>query len=249
MPESAQKQSNFSPVELFPIIGNLRDHFLPEVLYQLYESTQTGTLVFALGEFKKAIVYEQGEIIFATSNLKEDSLGEALVRSGSISLNDFNIAEARVTPGLRFGEVLMQMGCIDEAALMQGLTYQLHSIIYSLFLWPAGQFRFAKEKLPAHKNSQIQLSTLDTILRGTTLIRSWSQLREKLPCLDIPLKKSENFEAQASLLKLHDFERRILDSIEPDMRVSDVCVLSPVNEFETCRFLVACLVTKLLMVA
>src|SRR5437773_870153 len=91
-----------SSAELFPVIGNLRDHFLPEVLYKLYESQQNGTIVFAHGDLKKALVYDNGEIVFASSNLKEDSLGESLVRSGRISLMDFTIAENKVTPELRF---------------------------------------------------------------------------------------------------------------------------------------------------
>jgi hypothetical protein len=114
LPPSASKPA----VELFPIIGNLREHFLPELLFQLYEKKQTGTLVFALGEFKKALVYEQGEIIFASSNLKEDSLGESLLRSGMISLTDFAHAESKTNNELRFGDALMQMGVVDDAELM-----------------------------------------------------------------------------------------------------------------------------------
>src|SRR5438094_298886 len=113
-------------VDLFPIIGNLRDHFLPEVLFQIYESRQTGTLVFAQGDFKKALVFEQGEIVFASSNQKEDSLGEALVRSGKISLMDFSEAEMKMNNEIRMGEVLIGMGSIDENDLMQGLIYQMH---------------------------------------------------------------------------------------------------------------------------
>src|SRR5689334_13572618 len=106
----------------FPSTGNLGDHFLPELLYYLDETKQNGTLVFALGEFKKALVFNNGEIVYASSNLKEDSLGEALVRCGTISLNDFAIAEKRVLPDLRFGEALLDMGSIDESTLLQGLT-------------------------------------------------------------------------------------------------------------------------------
>ncbi|MEW6731205.1 MAG: DUF4388 domain-containing protein [Acidobacteriota bacterium] len=245
--EFAQQPVTPTGAELFPIIGNLRDHFLPDLLYYLHEKRQTGTLVFALGEFKKAIIFEQGEIVFASSNLKEDSLGEALVRSGVISLTDFATAEQQVMVNLRFGEVLLQMGSIDESTLIQGLTYQMHSIIYSLFLWPMGQFRFAKEKFPTQKPSNILLSTLDTILHGTTLIRSWTQLRPKLPTLEVTLTRGQDFEVRLAKLKLHDSERRIIDTIRDNTLVSDICVLSPMNEFETCRFLVACLVIGLLV--
>src|SRR5215210_4215029 len=104
MANPAQSEFTKQAADLFPIIGNLRDHFLPELLFQIYETKQTGTLVFALGEFKKALVYSQGEIVFASSNLKEDSLGEALVRSGTISLNDYALAESQVGTNIRFGD-------------------------------------------------------------------------------------------------------------------------------------------------
>jgi hypothetical protein len=247
MGKSAQREVANSVDNIFPSMGNLGDHFLPELLYHLHETKQNGTLVFALGEFKKALVYNSGEIVYASSNLKEDSLGEALVRCGTISLNDFAMAEKKVGPGLRFGEALLGMGSIDESTLLQGLTYQMHGIIYSLFLWPAGNFRFAKDKLPSQTFNNIPLSTLDAILHGTTLIRSWAQLREKLPTLDMRLDQSAYFEEKLTRLKLHEYERRILEIVEPGMLASDICVLSPVNEFETCRFLVACLVIRLLI--
>jgi hypothetical protein len=236
-------------VELFPVIGNLRDHFLPELLFQLYEGKRTGTLVFMAGETKKALVYEQGEIVYASSNMKEDTLGESLVRSGMISLTDFAQAEKMMVENsqLRFGEALMNISAINDGGLMQGLVYQMHGIIYSLFLWPTAQFRFANEKMPPHKISRLPLSTLDAILRGTTLIRSWVQLREKLSSLDIKLSPVPDFQHRLALLKLYDYEHRILESIQPEMPVSDICVLSPVNEFETCRFLIASLMIHLLV--
>jgi hypothetical protein len=249
MGKLAHKEVNSSGTELFPLIGNLREYFLPELLFQLYESEQNGTLVFALGEFKKALVYNGGEIVLASSTLKEDSLGEALVRSGTISLSDFALAQTKVSSDMKFGQVLLQMECIDEQTLQQGLTYQMHGIVYSLFLWPSGQFRFAKDKLPDQKLSDTPLSTLEAILRGTTLIRSWAKLREKLPTLDIKLNRSKDFDTRITRLKLYDHERRILEIIQPGMLASDVCVLSPVNEFETCRFLVACLVIRLLEIS
>src|SRR5438874_370733 len=98
MREVAQKKATQPVAEPFFNTGNLRDLFLPELLYQIYEARQTGTLVFALGEFKKALVYDQGEVIFASSNLKEDSLGETMVRSGTISLTDFALAESKLSP-------------------------------------------------------------------------------------------------------------------------------------------------------
>src|SRR5262245_58644969 len=123
-----------------PIVskGDLHDHFLPELLFQFYESKQTGTLVLALGEFRKAIVFMHGDIVFATSNLKEDTLGEALVRRAIISLNDYAMAEELMGPNRRFGEALVEMGKIDESELLKVLTYQIQSIIYSLFFWPTG---------------------------------------------------------------------------------------------------------------
>jgi hypothetical protein len=246
MHEMVRQEVSKPMAEMVPLAGNLREYFLPELLYHLHEKQQTGTLVFALGEFKKALVYSQGEIVFASSNLKEDSLGEALVRSGTISLNDYALAESQVNSNIRFGEALIKLGCIDEQTLVQGLTYQMHSITYSVFLWPAGQFRFAPQKLPSQKFTKVPLSTLDTILRGTTLIRSWAELRQKLPSLDLKLSRAPDYETRLTKLKLHDSERRILDILQSEMPASDICVLSPVNEFETCRFLVACLITRLL---
>ena len=84
----------------------LSDNSFPKSLALAYQRKDTGVLVVRSGEITKNIFLESGSVIFASSNDRNDRLGEMLVRRGILSINTFLETSASVVPGKRFG-----MGC------------------------------------------------------------------------------------------------------------------------------------------
>ena len=69
-----------------PILqGDLSKIQLPDVLSFVSLIRETGKLVVQLQQFERTIHWKEGEIIFASSNSHEHSLGQFLLRNGKIT--------------------------------------------------------------------------------------------------------------------------------------------------------------------
>lgn len=225
--------------------GNLKDRPLPQLLYQIHAARKTGTLIITLNELRKAILFENGMIISAYSNQREDSLGEVLLRSGRISVDEYLEAESYVKQGKKFGQILLESGTLTEGELATQMSYQVLGIIYSLFLWQIGYYEFAEGKLPQKDLPNLDISTLDIILRGIKMIRSWEQIRKIIDSLDDELELSEDVHERLKHLQLSKDEISILNMIEPGVTIRDITLLSNLNSFETCRLLMGFQVIEL----
>ncbi|MBL8148635.1 MAG: DUF4388 domain-containing protein [Blastocatellia bacterium] len=227
------------------LIGNLKDRPLPQLLYQIHAAKATGTLMVTLNELRKAILFDNGRIISAYSNLREDSLGEVLLRSGAINVDEYLETEKQVKQGKRFGQILLENGKITQFDLSTQMSYQVLSIIYSLFVWQIGYFEFADNKLPQKDLPDLDISTLDIILRGVKLIRSWEQIRKTIDSLDDELEPCIDWETRLKQLQLSKDELAVFHMIEPGVTIRDISLLSNLNSFETCRLLMGFLVIEL----
>ncbi len=121
--------------------GSLEDIDLLEVLSSLFEKRQTGNLILERGREVKSIYFNNGEIVFASSNQKEDRLANILFRAGILTRNqrDNLFTEIRKT-GKQQGTVLMERGLLDRDSLGSAIALQVKEILYSLLLWESGSF-------------------------------------------------------------------------------------------------------------
>ncbi len=91
----------------------------------------------------KSIYLKHGLIVFASSNLPEDRLGEVLLKSGRITPDQYRISvEIIKKTGKRHGSVLVEEGYLNPKELFEGLKIQVKEIFTSLFLWGEGQYTF-----------------------------------------------------------------------------------------------------------
>lgn len=227
------------------LVGNLKDQPLPQLLYKLYTEKQTGTLIIRLNELRKAILFDNGQIISAYSSAREDSLGEVLLRSGRLTVEDYLEVASHVKKGHRFSQVLLDTSKISPSELNTQWSYQVLSIIYTLFLWQIGHFEFTNQDLSEKELPNLDISTLDIILRGVKLIRSWEQIHKVIDSLDDELERFANWRATIKQLQLSRDEQAIFHSIESGVSVRDIIMLSNLNSFETCRLLMGYLVIEL----
>jgi Domain of unknown function (DUF4388) len=124
---------------------------LHEVLEQLRKRKATGTLTVCSSGIEKSIYVKDGQIIFATSTDGADRLGESLVRSGKLTRDNLDKTLRIYAKGAglkKLGAILVENGHITPKDLFSGLKVQVKDIIFSLFLWPDGEYRF-EDSLPS----------------------------------------------------------------------------------------------------
>lgn len=155
-----------------PTAGNIKEHDLTELLMQLQEQKATGSLVLQKDETIKSIHLKEGNIVYASSNLPGDRLGELLLQMGKITPEQFNRSvELLKETGKQQGAILVEENYITAKELFEGLKYQVREIIYSLFLWEDGSYQFIREERPKHAIS-LQLDMVDLISEVLKRIQS-----------------------------------------------------------------------------
>jgi hypothetical protein len=111
------------------------------LLERMYRERFTGRVLLRRRHVEKAIVFEHGRPIFATSNQPEDRLATLLARAGKISDEQAAESDRRMTDtGKRMGENLVELGFLKRRELQPAVRHQLQEIIYSLFSWEQGEY-------------------------------------------------------------------------------------------------------------
>jgi two-component system, OmpR family, response regulator len=120
--------------------GDLRDN-LPSLISAFFLSGETGELGVQRGPVKKVVFFEQGQPVFALSNLLADRFGQFLVRTGKVRPDQLaDAAQVAQRSGKRTGDVLVERSLLTDADRLYYLGQQVKAIIYSLFAWEDGSY-------------------------------------------------------------------------------------------------------------
>ena len=133
------------------LVGRLEDIELPELIQFLANNRKTGRLTLSRRDGHGVVLMRAGRILYAASNSVRETLGNLLVCRGLIS-------EATLMEALehqhwgheakRLGEILLEMGKLDEDALEDVMKDQTRAVIQELFEWTAGFFKFESFDIP-----------------------------------------------------------------------------------------------------
>ena len=233
-----------------PILqGDLSKIQLPDVLSFMAMIRETGKLLLRHGPLERTIHWKEGEIIFASSSSPEHSLGQFLLRNGKITRSQYEESKRRVTPQLRHGKLLVQMGAISPKDLWWGVKNQVLEIIYSLFGWKEGEFFFfdSNEDL-AQERIVLQINTSSTIMEGIRRLDESARIREKIPDLEVVFAKVPNVAPDFDNLDLSEGEISVYHTIDGVMNVRELTGRSELTEFEVTRILFQLLTARLIEV-
>ncbi|MGH9361034.1 MAG: DUF4388 domain-containing protein, partial [Thermoanaerobaculia bacterium] len=116
--------------------GELRSYTLPSLLFSISQGSETGVLTLeqltvSMQQTRKSIYFQEGKLIFATSNDPNDRLGQVFLRSGMVSLERVLTAVDRsLSEKKRLGTILVEEGWIRPQDLVTGVVEQTKEIIY-----------------------------------------------------------------------------------------------------------------------
>ena len=94
-----------------PLKGTIHEGLLTSLLRDLYRERRTGSLVFRRGEERRSFRVQQGQVVNADSSVRDDRMGEILVREGQLSAADLKRAVGfMLRDKKRLGLVLEDLG-------------------------------------------------------------------------------------------------------------------------------------------
>jgi len=229
--------------EPFVVTGGLKGQIgelpVPDVLQHLRLSQATGILTLVAGGGRKALYLKNGKVVFASSNLPNDRLGEILLREGKITVEEYEASIKAITKGKRQGKVLVEMGALSPKDLWEGVQFQVKEIVYSVFQWDEGQFHFEESTLPEKERITVELDVEDLILAGIRRVDAGGRIQARYPEPDAVLERV-GADVPAAL---EPYEAHVLKLVDAERSVLDICKESEIGDNETMKVLYALLAT------
>jgi hypothetical protein len=125
-------------------------------------------IAFERRRLVRSLVVEDGAIVWASSNRRDEQLGVVLVRSGLVAERALADAlEARAETGVPLGKVLLMSGLMTEADLVEILATKIRETVTDVITWRDGQFDIVpRSQAPATGvNAQLELEVCLTVAR------------------------------------------------------------------------------------
>lgn len=217
------------------IAGNLKTMELAELLQWLSGAQKTGTLEVDSGRVKKGIVFRDGRIIASSSTDPREQLGAMLVSHGFVTDQELAYAiEVQREKKMLLGEILVAAGALTETDVERVLRLKAEEILYDVFTWPEGEFRFRDGELPPPETLvPMALDVPAVVLEGMQRIDEWQRIRERIPDADcVPVAVGAFDEST-----MDEWDRAVLAFVDDDRSLADICRETRAGEFHVCRVL------------
>jgi tetratricopeptide (TPR) repeat protein len=223
--------------------GEIKSHHeLFALLNRIYSSRLTGQLQLVLGRVERQLFFDGGQLVFATSSDRHDSLGEMMLREGALTQSQFEEAAELVHTGQRFGSAIAEMGIRTVDEVNGWIQRQLTQITSSVLDYPAGRFYFFNS---LDKNVAPEIAI--PVPLGKLLLEAVRRAKDLPldplagdPVLRIDLSPDPLLRYQA--VELNANERRLLASISRSVSAKDLFADTAIPKEDAARALYALLV-------
>ena len=136
-------------------------------MHQLSEARITGTVDLEREPVRKSIFLEDGDPVFANSNVESELFGEHLVAQGVLSREQHGeTLDFAARKGLRFTEALLALNACTPNILYNQLGSQVRDRILELFSWTGGSFALYKDVTAPEPGLPLNLRTHTLIHEG-----------------------------------------------------------------------------------
>lgn len=232
----------------FEFRGDLALTPLPEVLETIHGYKVPGVLSAMKDGVEKKIFISHGDVIFATSGDRHDSLGDYMLRTARISQEQFDASvEALIFSGgkKRHGEVMVDMGILTSGELYSIVQQQVRGILFSIFDWEHGEFLFEVGQYRTDELIQLEIPARQAILEGIKHVKDAPRLVKLLgPSWTVfdPCWKPEDL----TNVGLASGEMKLLQYVDGLKTLKDLVVLGPGDPAYNAKLMYAFFVLRLI---
>lgn len=216
--------------------GDLGLLTFPSLIHNICDERITGILRIMDPEVEKAIYLDRGRVVFATSDLPEDSLGGLLLRRGTIPLRELAAATRLCEEtGRRLGGVLVERQILRPQDLIWAVREQVKEIVVGLFNWTRGRYRIECGPYPEDEVITLRMSTGDIVLRGVKRIESWERIYLAVGGSRTHYQSTPRLDEIARTMTLSLEEWTLLSLCETPVSLGELCDRSSLKDIDVCR--------------
>jgi hypothetical protein len=216
--------------------GNLRDFSTTQLLNLISLARKTGTLTIE-GSEVALMSFREGKLVYATLGERGANLASVLQKAGKLSEEQARIIQAKAQGAAdkQLGHLLIRAGYVTQSDIIQSVRQNILDIVYKLFTWADGLFRFEANRLPPSDRITIPIDLESVIMEGSRRLKEWERLQEELPDLDICLTFTDRPDARMRNINLTVEEWRVVSFINPRNSIRQIAKANNLNEFQIRR--------------
>lgn len=185
---------------------------LAEVLVKIHRYRAPGRVDCARGAEIKRIYLDHGQIVYATTSQRGESLGDKLLREGRITRTQFDESVVRAREsGNRHGTALVEMKILSPEDLFGAVQEQIEEIIWPIFGWESGTVSFTAGRDKRLEFIKVAIPVPMAILRG---VRHVPDARTLVARLGMKTTLFVRSKGHAEGLVLDGDEQRLLDVVD-----------------------------------
>jgi tetratricopeptide (TPR) repeat protein len=204
-------------------LSDLSKTLLPARIRNLYEGRRSGVLVAVQPPVSKGVFFRNGQIVFASSTLDKEKLGEHLIRLGRISRADF-MAAVKTKDGKprRLGQALVEAGLISDEEVGRLVALQVQKIVLSLFTWTTGEAKFHESPNAIPEDLALDMSTARLLFEGVRIYPDVARLEAALPAQGRMLSIVTRPPFDHAAMSLSPAERDVLECCADGMTIAEI---------------------------
>jgi hypothetical protein len=213
---------------------------LADVLRDLYLNRRTGVLHLTRGAERRSVRIWKGNVIHASSNRRDDHLGEVAVREGLLSQADLDRAsECAVRDHKRLGQALRELEIMGEDQIEHALAVHAREVIVKAFAWTDGYGDFDEQEAAPSWFTELALglSTPDLILEAVRRIDDPDVVRYHLGDVDRPLRLSANPLMKSLSVNLQPLDGFVLSRVDGHLTTRELIRIVPGDPVDVQRSL------------
>lgn len=209
-------------------VGELAETPLPEMLATIHRYRVPGVLEAEVGDALKRVFIYDGDIIFATSTNRAESLGDMLLASGRITHEQYRASSLLLleNPGKRHGQILVEMGVLTEADLRVVVLEQVQRIVWGLFGVSEGRVTFTLGEYRTDETYKLRIPTPRAVLHGCKTVPDARRLVARLGSKNTVLVRPSTPEHLLGL-ELEPQEEQLLAMVDGRKSLYELCEQGP----------------------
>jgi hypothetical protein len=218
--------------------GNLRDFSTTQLLNLINLARKTGTLTIQHDGESAHMSFREGKLIYAYMGDNDvNHLAQILQHSGKLSAEQAQIIQSHAEgkSDKQLGHLLITAGRVTQNDIIQSVRQNVLDIVYRLFTWAEGIFRFEANRLPSPGHITIPIDLESVIMEGSRRLKEWEVLQEELPDLDVSLQFTDRPDTRLRNINLTVEEWRVVSFVNPRNTIRQIAKANNLSEFEIRR--------------
>jgi curved DNA-binding protein CbpA len=209
--------------------GTLTNQPLAELIREISSKAFSGTLRLKLERAQTAVYFEDGQLVYAASNLRTLRLQEYLDKSGLVSEKDRASQENNLSD-LALAAALSATGTLNQKEVDSLLATLVGDVLRVALLWTEGTWEFdQRARLDDPLRVRVDIANL---LREAAQRMPPKFVSERFRNPNETISRASEVSLTSNFLPAESF---ILSRLDTPTRLEDLVVLSGLREFEAHR--------------